>query len=96
MLLRGVCNIVKLICNTVAAIPVNLLWKTRINLRQKLALLSLFSLTTITMIFAIIRVEVAIRGAREDDSWFYLCTSLEMTIGQSKSHPPRLTASKLS
>ena len=60
----------------------NLLWRTRISLRQKLALLALFSLTVITMVFAIVRVEVALRGAREDDSWFYLCTSLELTIGQ--------------
>ena len=61
----------------------NLLWNTRINLRQKLALVTLFSLTAITMVFSIVRVEVALRGAREDDSWFYVCTTLELTIGWS-------------
>ena len=64
------------------AIPIHLLWNVRINLQQKLAILALFSLTVITMVISIVRVEVALRGPREDDTWFYICTTIELTIGK--------------
>ena len=51
------------------------------NIRQKIALMALFSLTLITMILSIVRVEVAIRGPREDDTWFFVCTTIELTCG---------------
>lgn len=63
------------------AIPINILWGIQMNIRQKIALLALFSLTLITMVLAIVRVEVALRGPREDDTWFYVCTTVGLTIG---------------
>ena len=63
------------------AIPAQLLWNVKINLRQKIGLLVLFPLTLITMIFAIVRVEVSLRGAREDDLFYFLCATIELTVG---------------
>lgn len=63
------------------ALPINLLWGIQMNIRQKSALLVLFSLTLITMVLSIVRVEVALCGPREDDTWFYVCTTIELTIG---------------
>lgn len=63
-------------------VPLRLLWGLQMSLRQKLGLIGIFSLTLITIVFAIIRVEVALRGVREDDSWFYLGTSIELTVGR--------------
>ncbi|KAL9117203.1 MAG: hypothetical protein Q9187_006262 [Circinaria calcarea] len=40
----------------------------------------MFSLTLITMIFSIIRVEISIRGPREDNTWYYLGTTIEISI----------------
>ena len=69
------------------AIPVHVLWNVQISLRQKLGLVALFALSLITMVLSIVRVEVAIRGPREDDTWFYICTTIELTIGKpSTSH----------
>ena len=42
----------------------------------------MFSLTVLTMILAIIRAEIGLRGARDDDTWFFICTTLELTIGK--------------
>ena len=69
------------------AIPVHLLWKVQMNLRQKVGLLALFALSLITMVLSIVRVEVAIRGPREDDTWFYICTTIELTTGKPSTSP---------
>ena len=69
------------------AIPVHLLWTVQMNLRQKVGLLALFALSFITMILSIVRVEVAIRGPREDDTWFSICTTIELTIGKPSTSP---------
>lgn len=63
-------------------IPINPLWKVQISLRQKAAILALFSLTIITMILAIIRGALGLRGARDDMTWFFLCTTIELTTGK--------------
>ena len=63
------------------AIPIHLLWNVQINLQQKVGILALLSLSLITMVLSIVRVEVAIRGPRADVTWFYICTTIEMTIG---------------
>ena len=63
-------------------IPAKLLWRVRISLRQKLGLFAMFFLTVITMVFSLVRVVVGLRGAREDDVWFFLCATIELTIGK--------------
>ena len=67
------------------AIPAHLLWNVQTNVRQKFGILALFSLTVVTMVLSIVRVEVALRDNREDDTWFYICTTIEMTIGKPLS-----------
>lgn len=51
-------------------------------MRTKVLLSAMFSLTLVTMIFAIIRVEIAIRGPREDDTWYYIAATVEITLGK--------------
>ncbi len=63
-------------------IPVQLLWNVKINLQQKMGLLLIFSLTMITMVFSIVRVEVSLRGIREDDLFYFLCATIELTVGK--------------
>ena len=63
-------------------IPVQLLWNVKINLQQKIGLLVIFSLTMITMVFSIVRVEVSLRGIREDDLFYFLCATIELTVGK--------------
>lgn len=62
-------------------IPVHLLWNVQINLKQKIGILIIFSLTLITMVFSIVRVEISLKGPREDDVFFYLCATIELTVG---------------
>ena len=67
--------------HVVIAIPVNLLWRVRISLRQKLALGGLFSLTVIIMIFAVVRVALVLHWSYvPDESWLYLWSSVEQAI----------------
>ncbi|KAL8671497.1 MAG: hypothetical protein Q9168_004011 [Polycauliona sp. 1 TL-2023] len=60
----------------VLLIPIQLLRKVRISLKQKMGLLALFSLTIITMIFSIVRVELSSRGP----PILFLCACFELTI----------------
>ena len=76
--------------NLVLLIPLNILREVKIQLRTKLILAAMFSLTLVTMIFAIIRVEIAIRGPREDDSWYYIAATVEITLGKHRIY--QLTA----
>lgn len=62
-------------------IPVKLLWKVRMSVREKLGLLGLFFLIAVTMVFSLVRVVVGLRGPREDDVWFFLCANIELAIG---------------
>jgi hypothetical protein len=48
--------------------------------RQKLGLLAVFCLVAVTMVFSLVRVIVGLRGAREDDVWFFLCATIELAI----------------
>ena len=63
-------------------IPVQLLWNVKINPRQKIGLLVIFSLILMTMVFSIVRVEVSLRGIREDDLFYFLCATIELTVGK--------------
>ena len=50
-------------------------------MRQKLALLGIFSLTVIVMIFAVVRVAVITSYSYlPDESWLYLWSSIEQTV----------------
>ena len=62
-------------------IPVQLLWNVKINSRQKIGLLVIFSLILMTMVFSIVQVEVSLRGIREDDLFYFLCATIELTVG---------------
>ena len=61
-------------------IPIHLLWNVRMDYKQKLGLLGIFSLTIVTMIIAIVKVEVTLRGPREDDVFYFLMSTIELTI----------------
>jgi hypothetical protein len=59
--------------------------------RQKLGLLACFCLVAVTMVFSLVRVVVGLRGPREDDVWFFLCATIELTICKLTPMPNRLT-----
>lgn len=64
------------------AIPISLLWKVQITLRQKVALAGIFSLAIITISFAIIRVTViSVLTEQPDVSWLYMWSFVEQTVG---------------
>lgn len=69
-------------------IPAQLLWNVKVDLKQKIGLFVIFSLTLITMVFSIVRVEVSLRGPREDDLFYFLCATIELTVGKY-SFPPK-------
>ena len=67
-------------------IPASILWNVRISLRRKLALFGIFSLTVVTMVFAIVRVVVITARSKEpDQSWLYMWSSIEQTICTSSA-----------
>ena len=68
--------------NPVLMLPVGPLWTVQISRRQKAGILAMFSLTIITMSLALIRSVIGLRGIRDDDSWFFICTTIELTIGE--------------
>ncbi|QSZ36724.1 hypothetical protein DSL72_006607 [Monilinia vaccinii-corymbosi] len=65
----------------IITIPVAILWKVKITQRHRLALYGLFSLTVITMAFAIIRVAVVSTASRQpDSSWLYMWSAIEPPV----------------
>ena len=61
-----------------------MLWNVRLPLRQKLLLMTIFSLTVIVMIVSIIRVaDVGSSTQQPDISWVYFWSNIEMSTGQS-------------
>jgi hypothetical protein len=70
-------------------IPVKLLWKVRINARQKLSLLGVFGLVAVTMVMSLVRIVIGLKaGAKANDVWFFLCATVELAIGKQFSYPP--------
>ncbi|KAG8533599.1 uncharacterized protein KY384_001339 [Bacidia gigantensis] len=68
-------------CVIVMAVPINIFWMVQINLRQKVAIASVFLITIIIVIFAIIRVTLINSASYQIDmSWLHLWTSIEQTI----------------
>ncbi len=66
----------------VLLLPIGLLWTVQISRRQKAAFSAMFSLTMITMSLALIKSEIGLRGIMDDDTWFFICTTIELTIGK--------------
>lgn len=66
----------------VISIPVRMLWNVRLPLRQKLLLMTIFSLTVIVMIVSIIRVTIVGSSTQQPDiSWVYFWSNIEMSTG---------------
>ncbi|KAF4618987.1 hypothetical protein G7Y89_g14861 [Cudoniella acicularis] len=64
----------------ILSIPMRMLWKVRIRLRQKLALGAIFCLVMITISVAIIRFAVVSRTVQPEQSWLYFWNTVETTI----------------
>ena len=63
-----------------------MLWNVKIDIRQKIALASIFLLVVITMAFSIIRtIAVALGSNQPEESWLYFWNLIEITIGASLS-----------
>ena len=68
----------------VLVLPINLLWKVQIDIRQKLLLGLLLSLTVLVIITAIVRVTVGLlKSDQLDLTWMYAWAIIEQTVGQS-------------
>ncbi|KAI4230761.1 MAG: hypothetical protein LQ349_006051 [Xanthoria aureola] len=68
----------------IISIPVRMLWNVRLPLRQKVLLMTIFSLTVIVMIVSIIRVAIVGSSTRSstqqpDISWVYFWSNIEMS-----------------
>lgn len=62
-----------------------MLWRVRISWRKKLALIGLFSLTVIVVVFSIVRVAVVTTHKTQADitwdiTWLYMWSSIEMAV----------------
>ncbi|KAF2868656.1 hypothetical protein BDV95DRAFT_609569 [Massariosphaeria phaeospora] len=69
----------------IVSIPVNIVWRTTLTLRQRLGLMGVFSLVLVTIVFAIVRAAVTTTTTsgvsnQMDPIWAELWTSLEMNI----------------
>jgi hypothetical protein len=65
-------------------IPILMLWNVRITWRMKLALFGIFSLTILTMVFALIRLLVIPTDTiAEDLTWSSTWTTVEMAVCKS-------------
>ncbi|KAF1969287.1 hypothetical protein BU23DRAFT_363246, partial [Bimuria novae-zelandiae CBS 107.79] len=65
----------------IMTIPCAILWRVKIPLKQKLALLGLFSLVMITSLFAILRVALIQKFSKQPEpTWAYMWTSLEQNM----------------
>lgn len=68
------------------SIPTVLLWKVRLPLRRKLAIISILSLSLFTIVFAITRTVMVSssrqNGSNFDVSWLYLWTAIEPVVGK--------------
>ena len=75
------CSTSQLKLRAVITIPVLMLWNVRISWRKKLALMSIFSLTIIVIVFSIVRVVVvSVRGSTADITWLYLWSNIEVVV----------------
>ena len=73
-----------------------MLWNVKISIRQKLALIGIFSLTTIVVVVAIVRVTIVSTSfdTQIDQTWLYLWENVEMAVGQSNTAQQSNTANQ--
>ena len=65
----------------VITVPILMLWNVHISWKKKLALIGLFSLTIIVIIFSIVRVAVVTsRKSQADVTWLYMWSNIEMAV----------------
>lgn len=65
----------------VITIPILMLWNVHISWKKKLALMSIFSLTVIVIIFSIVRVAlINSENSTPDISWVYMWTNIEVAV----------------
>ncbi len=70
----------------VITVPILMLWNVHISWKKKLALIGLFSLTIIVIIFSIVRVAVVTsRKSQADVTWLYMLSNIEMA-GCTSTH----------
>lgn len=68
----------------VLSLPFMIVWHVKIPPRKKLVLLTVFSLTVVVMVVAIVRVAVVNSPTKNPSiSWLYLWSSIEMTTCMS-------------
>lgn len=67
--------------HAVITIPILMLWNVRISWQKKLALMSIFSLTIIVIVFSIVRVTlVSAKNRTADISWLYMWSNIEVAV----------------
>ncbi|KAH8687575.1 hypothetical protein BGZ60DRAFT_558833 [Tricladium varicosporioides] len=69
----------------ILAIPIALLWRVRIQMRRKLALVGIFGLMVMTMAIAIIRV--AVLDVTMDQPRLFFWTAIEPPVGKNAIEP---------
>ena len=62
-------------------IPASLLWRVSIQLKKKLTLGGIFSLSVLIIVASISRVAVVSSTKATDQSWYYVGSAIEMAIG---------------
>lgn len=68
------------------ALPISMLWGVQMSLRRKAALIGIFSLAIITIVFAVIRGTIVSTFTKQPEpSWLYLWNSIEHCIGKTFS-----------
>ncbi|MCJ1431731.1 hypothetical protein MMC27_001086 [Xylographa pallens] len=68
---------------SIILVSTNILWNIQINLRKKLALVGICSLTVFVIFVAIIRVVVSTKDDALDLTWLILWGGVESSVGQS-------------
>ena len=69
----------------VIGVSANILWKAKINLRKKLALVGICSLTAVVIIIAIIRIAIATSSTNMDLTWLILFGGIEESVGKHRA-----------
>lgn len=64
-------------------IPISILWGTQMEFRRKFALVCIFSLVVITVVFSILRTSTVSALTRAPDpSWLYMWSAIEAAVGK--------------
>lgn len=74
--------------------PVLMLWIVQVAWKKKLALIGVFSLTIIVMIFAIVRVALVTSNTTQlDITWLCMWSNIEMAVCTSSKVPHSVSPS---